>query len=179
MDTNTVSLVISIAALLASVAFPIATALINGHYTKEIHILDLEEERRKHDQDYYDAHRSAVIERFINSASAASYSRGTKTCEEFFSASGEIYIYLDESLWPLVDSIQDEIIRNKGDATRDIRELCKALSHEKVRVKAKSSKKPNRNNAKIIKHHQPKCCSVAFFAEQPPANRDADGDCRK
>ena len=83
---------------------------------------------------YFDQHRAEVIERFISSAGAAIKLPTNDAQTGFGASSGEIYLYVDKSLWPLIDNINECLQRfDREQANVHFKEFCKALSAQHVR----------------------------------------------
>ena len=128
------STIIAIAALLFSLASPIASEWIRGYYSMKEKELEAEITRKAQNRVFYSQHRAEVIEAFIRSAGQVIKSHTRENYAQFGACSGEIYLYLDEKLWWLVDFIRDNIQEeNWQEADLHLAELCKSLSDEKVR----------------------------------------------
>jgi len=85
-------------------------------------------------------HRAEVIERYINAVGKAVQNFATSNRQEFGEVMGEIYIYVDESLWPLLDAIANKIDKhNPSDPTDDLRKLCQALAKDGVRLRSQNN----------------------------------------
>ena len=133
------SLVIALAALILSLISPIISSVVSGLFRLKEKGLEIKAEAEKRDQDFYVQHRSEVIERYINAVGKAIQNFATSNRQEFGELMGEIYIYVDESLWPLLDSIANKINKhNPGDPTDDLRKLCKELAKDGVRSRSQS-----------------------------------------
>ena len=144
-----VSLIISIIALVVSALSPIISSIINGKYQIKVAKLEAEEElkrkrleieaeaqRRYHE--FYEQHRAEVIERYINSVGKAIQRFASGNLQEFGESMGEVYMYIDKSLWPLLDTIARKLDRhNPVDPSAEFRELCQKLSYDSVRAKYK------------------------------------------
>lgn len=138
------SLLISIVALVLSVLSPVISSIISGlfHYNEKKLELKSESERRNHE--FYEQHRAEVIERYINAAGKASKSFSDGNLQEFGASMGEIYMYVDQSLWPLLDSIASKIDKDRsGDPTAELRVLCQKLSTYNIRPPQKEIQKPS------------------------------------
>lgn len=128
------SLIIALAALILSLISPIISSIINGMFRLKEKEIELKAEAEKRDQDFYVQHRAEVIERYINAVGKAVQNFAASNRQEFGEVMGEIYIYVDESLWPLLDVIADKIDKhNPSDPTDDLRKLCQALAKDGVR----------------------------------------------
>ncbi len=128
------SLLIAIAALIFSVASPIFSAWLSGRYQLKLKRLELQSEAERRRQEFYDAHRAEVIETYITTAGAAIQEQTFQTMNAFGRSAGEIYLYLPENLWPLIESLNEEL--SSGDvsgAGQTLSSLCKLLSAENVR----------------------------------------------
>ena len=101
------SLVIAVAALVLSVLSPVLSSVISGTFRIKEKKIELNAEKAKWDQTFYAQHRAEVIERYLNVVGKYSKLPATSTREEFGSCMGEIYLYVNRSLWPILDSIAD------------------------------------------------------------------------
>lgn len=140
------SLIISIIALAVSFFSPILVSVINGRYQMKVKALEVEEElkRKKLDleqeakrqyHEFYEKHRAEVIERYINSVGKAIQHFAAGDRRAFGESMGEIYMYVDESLWPLLDAIASKLDRNNyRDPSKELRELCQKLSDKNIRA---------------------------------------------
>lgn len=128
------SLIIALAALALSVLSPIFSAWISGRYQLKLKRLELKNEAERRRQEFYDAHRAEVIENFITTAGAAIQDQTFQTMNAFGRSAGEIYLYLPEKLWPLVEAVSEDLAASetKG-AAESLTILCKKLSAENVR----------------------------------------------
>lgn len=130
------SLWIAIAALVLSTLSPILSSLINGYFRIKEKKLESSQALAKHQQEFYERHRAEVIERYLTAVGKAAKVSTTANHEMFGEVMGEIYLYVDESLWPLLDSIAGKITKhNLSDPTDELQILCKALSANGVRSK--------------------------------------------
>lgn len=133
-----ISLLISVIALILSVLSPALSAIISGRYHLKGKSRELAVDIMKINHKFYEQHRVEVIERYITAAGRASKSFDDKNREAFGAAVGEIYMYVNEDQWPLLDEIVKKLSGRSGiDATDDIVKLCKALSKENIRLKLK------------------------------------------
>lgn len=142
-----VALIIAIIALIVSALSPIISSVIGGIYQLKAAKVEAEEElkrkqleidaeakRRYHE--FYEQHRAAVIERYINAVGKAAQNFVVGNRQEFGESMGEIYMYVDQSLWPLLDSIAGKINKHTpGDPSTELKELCQKLSADSVRPK--------------------------------------------
>lgn len=133
------SLVIAVAALVLSALSPLITSLIGGIFRLKEKSLDINERQNDQEIEFYYRHRAEVIEQYIKAAGQV-IERGSGQNEEKFGATmGEVYLYVDESLWPLLDSITDYIHTDRNaSAKEDLIKLCKALSSTNIRTKDQS-----------------------------------------
>lgn len=122
-----VTLFIAIAALIVSVMGPLASA----HVQLKSKRLEISAEAEKRHQELYENHRSEVVERYLTAAGKACMMHQPDNIAAFGSVAGEIYLYVDESLWPLVDKI-NAYLDNEGAESpiAELTKLCKALSRE-------------------------------------------------
>ncbi len=149
------SLVISIAALILSVLSPVISSVIGGVFHIREKKLDLKAEAERRNHEFYEQHRAEVIERYINTVGKAAQNFVIGNIQEFGESMGEVYMYVDQSLWPLLDSIAAKINRhNFSDPSAELRELCKKLSADGVRPEHKEElnsadkQKPDKVNNK-------------------------------
>lgn len=136
------SLVISLAALFLAVLSPIVSGILTGHYSVKIRKMETEdarrqrienEERQKQEAEAA-AHqsdldrRNCVIRDYIRSAGRAYYGGGFT---EFGENMSEIYLYLDESYWLILDKIKYDLEQEQfGQYSGDLIMLIKKLSAE-------------------------------------------------
>lgn len=151
-----VALIIAIIALIVSALSPIISSVIGGTYQLKAAKMEAEEElkrkqleidaeakRRYHE--FYEQHRAAVIERYINAVGKAAQNFAVGNRQEFGESMGEIYMYVDQSLWPLLDSIAGKINKHTpSDPSAELKELCKKLTVDSVRPKHEVN--PNSTN---------------------------------
>ena len=129
---------ISIIALASTVVSPLLTALINSYCSIRLRKLEMKHEKDLREQQYYTQHRSDVIERYITAAGKAARVRNVEAKMEFGAAMGEIYLYVDESDWPLLAEIETNILYSDKEAgTEALTNLCKKLAHSGVRTTQK------------------------------------------
>lgn len=145
-----VSTAISICAVLFSLCSAVAAPVITGHYRLKEKKLELRAEARRRQKEYYEAHRAEVIERYISAAGYACQSPSDGNAS-FGAVQNEIYLYVDESLWPKLDEIALRLKRdsaltdeerrylkasgNSAPPFSELTELCKALAVSGVRTK--------------------------------------------
>lgn len=142
-----ISLIISIIALVVSALSPILSSIISGKYQIRVtkmeteaelkrKQLELNAEAKRRYHEFYEQHRAEVIERYINSVGRAIQHFAVGNRQEFGESMGEIYMYVDESLWPLLDTIAKKLDKNNPrDPSAELRELCQKLSYNGVRAK--------------------------------------------
>lgn len=132
------SLVIAIAALVLSAVSPLISSLVNGHFRIKEKKLDITEKQFEQERDFYYRHRAEVIESYIKATGQFIESGSCAKQENFGATMGEIYFYVDKSLWPLLDHILYTIHTDRYyDAKDDFIELCKALSSADIRAENK------------------------------------------
>lgn len=130
------SLVISVAALALAVLSPILSSIISGIFRLKERAIEIEAEKEKRNQEFYEQHKAEVIEKYINTIGKFSRFASGANQEAFGESMGEIYLYVDESLWPLLDSIANKINKNNpGNPSNELIQLCKALSANGIRAK--------------------------------------------
>ncbi len=136
------SLVISIAALILSVLSPVISSIIGGIFHLKEKKMELDAESKRWNHEFYEQHRAEVIERYINAVGKAAQIPKADNLLEFGESMGEIYIYVDQSLWYLLDLITEKIKKhNPENPSKELMELCKKLSTDGVRPK--HEEKPN------------------------------------
>lgn len=129
------SIVIAIAALVLSALSPLISAFVNGKFRIKEKKLDITAKKQEQEREFYYRHRAEVIENYIRATGQVIEADAQKNQMDFGSAMGEIYLYVDRSLWPLLDRIADYIHNENGfKAKDDFIELCKTLSSENVRT---------------------------------------------
>lgn len=129
------SLVIAIAALVLSALSPLVSALISGLFRIKEKRLELAAKQEEQQRDFYYRHRAEVIERYTSSAGRAILSG---QYYDFGNSMGEIYFYVDESLWPLLDNIAQCFHTSQWFMAKDdFITLCKALSATDIRTEYK------------------------------------------
>lgn len=112
------SLVIAVAALLVSVLSPTLTSLVNNRHTQKMIELDFDQN-----------HRIAAIESYIHAVGLCCGNGTMDSFGEYGAHVGEIYLYLPESLWPLVDKIGDALKEPDYEAALEsLATFCKELS---------------------------------------------------
>lgn len=142
------SLVIAIAALVLSALSPLISALVSGAFNIKEKQLDISAKENEREQDFYYHHRAEVIENYIK-ATGEEIESLRNSHANFGSVMGEIYLYVDSSLWPLLDRISQYIHEdNASQAKDDFITLCKALSSAEIRT-------PNEAQPKDTDEHQP------------------------
>ena len=139
------SLIIALAALLLSILSPFFSAWINGHYRLKEKKLDIAAEREKEQQTFYVHHRAEVIERYISAAGSAIKNPCPDTMAAFGASQGEVYLYVDASLWPELDKL-DSMVKYHPDIVEGLsllNSICKSLSLEEVRPQSEPEEKRN------------------------------------
>ena len=130
--TDKLSLIISIAALALAGLSPIASAVVQL-ITRKME-LDAEAQRRR--AEFYDQHRAEVIERYITAVGEICKNESPQDLHAYGKSLGEIYLYVDSSLWPKLDAISKAITLHDFQApAEELIQLCKELSHNEVRAK--------------------------------------------
>ena len=99
------SLVIAIAALVLSALSPLISALVSGVFNIKEKRLDISAKKNEQEQEFYYRHRAEVIENYIRATGEEIESLTRTSHANFGSVMGEIYLYVDSSLWPLLDKI--------------------------------------------------------------------------
>lgn len=128
------SLIIAVAALAFSLASPIVAAWISGHYQLKQKQLEFKNAKELRQQQFFDEHRAQVIETYITTAGAAIQEPSHQTMVSFGKSAGEIYLYVPDTLWRQIDTLNEEIADGDTDAAEaTFTMLCKALSKENIR----------------------------------------------
>ena len=129
MDNNSIAICISIGTFAASVLSPIFVSLISNCF-----------ELKKHKANYYEAHRSAVIEDYLKSVGKYIFGTSYEQETEFGGSVAEIFMYTPQEYWESIDAMNKAIaqIRETKDsenrkpllhnAKYQYFELCKDLS---------------------------------------------------
>ncbi len=105
VDNGTLAIVISIASLFLSVLGPLITALINGRFRIKEKELEIEERIIFQNIEYYEKHRTEVVENFLKSASQYILNKDETNSKEFGASIPEIYLYVDEAYWKEIDNL--------------------------------------------------------------------------
>ena len=143
------SLVIAIAALVLSALSPLISALVSGVFNIKEKQLDISAKENEREQEFFYRHRAEVIENYIRATGEEIESLTRTSHANFGSVMGEIYLYVDSSLWPLLDKISQYIHTDTGfQAKDDFITLCKALSSAEIRTQ-------NEPQPKDTDEHQP------------------------
>lgn len=126
------SQIIPIASLAFAVTSPILSSLITGWFRLKEKKLDLIAEQKKQNQQFYEEHRAEAIENYLRSAGQAIYKNDH--FDQFGSGMSEIYLYVDESIWPLIDALNSSMENGEYEKAVDkLIVLSKKLAAEKVR----------------------------------------------
>lgn len=121
--TLTLTVILSLVALAASVLSPILTALITNHH-----------QRKMHEINFFETHRAETIERYIQAAGAVIRSGTQSTFTEYGACLGEIYFYVPQDLWWHLDQISHFLNEpNYKSAADHFTELCKKLANDPPR----------------------------------------------
>ena len=130
VDSNfDLSLVISLAALLFSFLSPVLSSLISGYFRLREKKLELKAELDKQSNIFFSQHRAEVIEAYIEAVGRVSASSTSENLSRFGGARGEVYLYIDEDLWPLLDSISNNVSSCDYTLALDLlSDLCKELA---------------------------------------------------
>lgn len=143
------SLLIAIAALVFSVASPIFSAWITGHYQLKQKDLEYRNAARVRDQVFYTQHRAEVVESYLRAAGATINNETFATREEYGKTVAEMYIYLPKRLWGYLDSIDEFIEKGQRDlGMNELTELAGNLSDEHIRFE--SHKDPKKAKEKKV-----------------------------
>lgn len=143
------SLVIAIAALVLSALSPLISALVSGAFNIKEKQLDISAKKSEQEQEFYYRHRAEVIENYIKVTGSVIELQDCVAKANFGSAMGEIYLYTDTSLWPILDNIAKCVQENVSyNAHKDFIRLCKALSSAEIRTQ-------NETQPKNTDEHQP------------------------
>lgn len=130
------SVLISIVAIILAAVSPFASAIISGLFRLKERKLDLDAEEIRRKNEFYDRHRAEVIEQYISAVGLLAQRTSKESLDKFGSASGEIYLYVDQEHWELLDSINEKAFSSSPyDLYPLFIELCKRLSSENIRPK--------------------------------------------
>lgn len=130
-----ISTIISGAALVLAILSPIISSWISGHYRmKELEIMKKGEKEKRH-QEFFEEHRAAVIEKYMSAVGKCCNHYNLANKDNLGEYMGEIYLYVDKSLWPLIDKINGAIFAQKAVPIEDFTQLCKQLMDDNVRPK--------------------------------------------
>ena len=99
MNLTTVSLVISITTFFGSVLSPVLVQLISNRY-----------QSKRAKQEFVEKHKHEVIENYMKAVGAHIYSGCRNGDRDYASTIGEIYMYVDQSLWGKVEELTNEIV---------------------------------------------------------------------
>lgn len=128
------SLAISLVALVLSVVSPVISSIISGAFQIWKKKIEVKADKEKREQRFYEQHRVEVIERYIRAVGKACRMGTAANFDEFGASMGEIYLYVSEKHWDLLNSIATKLDRQKFmNPSEEFTELCKALSNEGVR----------------------------------------------
>lgn len=125
------SLIISLAAFLLAGIGPAITALISGHYRIKEKKLELEAETRRRRHEFIDLRKADTIARYLSAAGIVCKNGHLGNMDAFGSSFGEIYLYVEPSLWPLIDQINAQLSLDSGNrevAAASLSALAKELS---------------------------------------------------
>ena len=136
MEFNNLSIIISVAALALSIVSPVVSSWITGYYKIKEKENDYLHEKEQQSKDFYLQHKAEVIEKYIKTAGIVIKSNGfSDSKQKFGEAMGEIYLYIAESQWPLIDNVSRFIAeKNYEQAEKSLIGLCKYLSAYNVRA---------------------------------------------
>ena len=128
------SLLISAIALLFSLASPVISAWVSGHYRLKERKLEISAENKHRRSEYYDQHRAEVIERYLSAAGKACEYGSFESREAFGAASPEMYLYVPPEHWSTLDAISNLLEEQQHDKAKlFLRDLSKFLSTYQVR----------------------------------------------
>lgn len=101
--------ILAIAISSCSLVFSVAAALAAGRYRLREKELELRAEAERRSAEFYETHRAEVIERYVSAAGAACCSPHNSLAR-FWECQGELYFYVDSSLWPLLNAIGEKLM---------------------------------------------------------------------
>lgn len=128
------SLVISLVALVLSVVSPVIASVISGYFHLKEKNLEIEAESKKRRQEFYEEHRAEVIERYIKNVGKACRTNSRDSLVDFGETMGEIYLYVDVDLWPILDSIAKQLTPHSiSNPSEELIKLCMELSKKHIR----------------------------------------------
>lgn len=135
------STIISGVTLLAAIFSPVITAIINNRYAA-----------KKQRAEFYDMHRAKAIENYIHAAGKAVKHSDINAVHEFGEVTSEIYFYTPESLWPMLDKLDELISSGAIDPAREqLRQICKSLALNPPRLNKKKTKHKYQSDPNNIK----------------------------
>lgn len=140
---ETASILISIAALVFSVASPAITAYLNNRHQLKMKRIEFNME-----------HRAQVIENYIRATGETIFTH-KPTSAQYGTYYGEIFLYVPSNLWPLLVTINGFFTQGRYDEAQiDFLELCYKLAELEVRpdVQPKRSER-FRSKAGIKRKH--------------------------
>lgn len=110
--------IISGITLLAAIFSPAITTVINNRHTAKMQRME-----------YYEKHKAEVIEKYIQAAGKA-IKNATDTCmQEYGEASTEVYFYIPEEYWDILDELDNRISNyDYAEARLCLREFCKCIA---------------------------------------------------
>lgn len=123
---------IAIAALALSALSPVATAVVQ----LIIHARELKAKKEHRKWVFYAKHRAEVIERYVAAAGEVLKHSDGDAYNHFGAVRGEMYLYTDKSLWPLLDGINASASTyDSAELGQQLEALCKALAAASVKVR--------------------------------------------
>lgn len=105
MNIELWTLIVAFLALIFSIISPILTAWITGRYKIKKLKISVQEKITLQNIEYYEKHKTEVIENFLKSAGQCILNKDNNNLKEFGASIPEIYLYVDESYWKEIDNL--------------------------------------------------------------------------
>lgn len=129
MNNEQLSMIIPFLSLLVSAASSIIVAVISARLRIKEKKLDINERIAFQNIDYYEKHKTEVIENFLKSAGQCILKKNDNNLKEFGASIPEIYLYVDESYWKEIDNLIKCINAGKhSEAITVLMDFAKSIS---------------------------------------------------
>lgn len=143
MNTKQLSIIFSFLALLVSATTSLITVVLNAYFRFKEKKLDINERIAFQNIDYYEKHKTEVIENFLKSAGQCILKKNDNNLKEFGASIPEIYLYVDESYWKEIDNLIKCINAGKhSEAITVLMDFAKSISkikpqRQKIKINSK------------------------------------------
>lgn len=143
MNTEQLSIIFSFLALLVSATTSLITVVLNAYFRFKEKKLDINERIAFQNIDYYEKHKTEVIENFLKSAGQCILKKNDNNLKEFGASIPEIYLYVDESYWKEIDNLIKCINAGKhSEAITVLMDFAKSISkikpqRQKIKINSK------------------------------------------